>query len=263
MIVELVDRSLLKISGQDASTFLQGQLTNDVSKIDPSSIQVNAFCQHQGKIIALIWLWKNEDTYYISLPIDIKDKFVVNILKYKFFSEIEVEDISNKIKQFGLIGIQMDGAYKITNKLSYLAENISIQADSSLEVWNDACVNEIIPEVFSLTSELFTPQVINLDIDNFGVSFTKGCYPGQEVVARMNYLGVAKRRLFKFKSKHFLSVGDKIYSPNSKSKKSSGIVVRVSKNKDWINFLATFEISHLNDQIFLDNTMEKEVFYIK
>jgi len=104
--------------------------------------------------------------------------------------------------------------------------------------------------------------VLNLDIDEIAVSFTKGCYPGQEVVARMHYLGKPKRRLFRFTSKFEVFIGDSIDVTYSQSLKSSGQVIRVSKNNNEFQFLGVFEVSHIFDKIFLNNDQNKLVSLI-
>ena len=114
--------------------------------------------------------------------------------------------------------------------------------------WKKACIDWQIPEVVLSTSEKLVPQMLNLDIDEFGVNFSKGCYPGQEVVARLHYLGKAKRRLFSFKSESEMQVGDNLYCASSKAAKArgerykgSGIVV----SKVKCNSLFSVSYTHL------------------
>ena len=74
MQCELKNRALVKISGVDAEEFLQNQFSNDISKLNHSQIQINAYCQHQGKIIALFWVMRYEDSFLLSFPIDFAEK---------------------------------------------------------------------------------------------------------------------------------------------------------------------------------------------
>ena len=131
--------------------------------------------------------------------------------------------------------------------------------DGDLNDWNLACIKNQIPEIYSETSEKFTPQTLNLDIEELGVSFTKGCSPGQEVVARMHYLGKPKRRLFRFHSSFKVSIGDSLNVSESQSVKSSGEVVRVAKKDGDFYFLGIFEVSYINNQIYLNNDQTKSV----
>ena len=125
-----------------------------------------------------------------------------------------------------------------------------------------------IPEVFLSTSEKLVPQMLNLDIDEVGVNFSKGCYPGQEVVARLHYLGDAKRRLFAFTSDSEMQIGDSLYCASSKAAKArgdrykgSGIVVSKVKYNSLFYCLATLDVELMDDKITLNNeygpTLEK------
>ena len=97
------------------------------------------------------------------------------------------------------------------------------------------------------------PQLLNLDINEIGVNFSKGCFPGQEVVARLHYLGKAKRRLFAFKSNSPLSISDTLHCIQSKSAKASGNVVSQVKFGDYFYCLATLEVKHKDDKITINN----------
>ena len=131
---------------------------------------------------------------------------------------------------------------------------------SGLDLWAKACIDYKIPEVFLSSSEKFVPQMLNLDINEIGVNFSKGCYPGQEVVARLHYLGEAKRRLFAFKSDFEMQVGDTLYCSSSKAAKvrgdrykGSGIVVNSVKYNTEFYCLATLDIDLLDREITLNN----------
>jgi folate-binding protein YgfZ len=116
-----------------------------------------------------------------------------------------------------------------------------------------------LPEVYLNTSEQFVPQLLNLDIDEVGVSFTKGCYPGQEVVARLHYLGKSKRRLRTFECEGDIVVGDELIATHSTSAKASGMVVRHVKLETKSLCLATIEIAHEDGEITLNNTRKTKL----
>jgi len=126
--------------------------------------------------------------------------------------------------------------------------------------WKKAFIDFQIPEVFLSSSEKLVPQMLNLDIDEVGVSFSKGCYPGQEVVARLHYLGEAKRRLFSFKSESEMQVGDNLYCASSNAAKArgerykgSGIVVSKVKYNSLFYCLATLDTELKDNKITLNN----------
>ncbi|HBN58281.1 MAG TPA: folate-binding protein YgfZ, partial [Gammaproteobacteria bacterium] len=95
--------------------------------------------------------------------------------------------------------------------------------------------------------------LLNLDINEVGVNFSKGCYPGQEVVARLHYLGKSKRRMRQFECEGEVNVGDELLVAGSKSAKASGIVVRRVQLGDKSSFLATVEVAFEDASITLNN----------
>ena len=259
MITNLRERSLLKVFGPDSEGFLQSQFSNDIKHIKENHVQINAYCQHQGKIIAIIWVFKREDCFYLSLPCDLKEIVLSKLNMFKLMSRVEIEDYSTKIKQFGLVGENRENSLKITDNLSLITTREQISNSNHHSKWEYACVNNKLPEVYANNSESFIPQALDLDVNLLGVSFTKGCYPGQEVVARMHYLGKPKRRLFRFHSNFKVVNGDNLNVDNSKSLKSSGNVIRVAKKDGRYYFLATFEVSNINENVFLNNDKDKPV----
>ena len=262
MITNLDNRSLLRVSGKDAQVFLQSQFSNDINKIQSKEIQLNAYCQHQGKIIALLWVFVKNDVFYISLPTDINDIVIAKLNTFKMMSDVLIEDFSSDINQYGLIDENSEKSFKIKNNLSLLTTRKSIEINADYDLWEHACIANNLPEISRQTTEKFIPQALNLDIDEFGVSFTKGCYPGQEIVARMHYLGKPKRRLFQFISEFEASIGDSINVKGSKSLKSSGEVIRVAKVEENYHLMATFEVSHTNELIYLNNDINKSITII-
>ena len=263
MIVELGNRSLIKVSGKDAEDFLHSQLSNDIKNLDPNSVQINAYCQHQGKIVAILWVFKRKNSFYISLPTELKEKIIKRLTMFRLMSQVDIEDHSLKVKQFGIIDEKIEqGLHIVKNQYFMTSISDDIDYDSNLDDWNKTSIDNLLPEVFQETSEKFTPQALNLDINEIGVSFSKGCYPGQEVVARMHYLGKAKRRLYHFISENKVKVGDGLNVIESTSLKSSGQVIRVLEFKGVFHFLATFEIKYSKDSIFINNNINNPVALI-
>ena len=259
MITSLSNRSLIKLSGEDSEIFLHSQFSNDIKKIQDKEIQINTYCQHQGKIIAIIWVFRKFENYYLSIPIDLKPLVLSKLNVFKLMAKVEIEDFSEKVFQYGLINENNEKSFKISENLSLLTTREILTDVQDNSHWEMACVNESLPEIYLNTSEKHIPQALNLDMNQIGVSFTKGCYPGQEVVARMHYLGKPKRRLFRFTSNFEVSIGESLDVKNSKSLKSSGLIIRVAKNDNMFYFLGIFEVSYINEQIFLNNDQNKPV----
>jgi tRNA-modifying protein YgfZ len=263
MKILLNDRALLKISGSDAENFLQNQLSNDISLLDHSCVQLNAYCQHQGKIIGLLWVMRYENNFLISFPNDLLEVIKSKIKMYVIMSDVIIDDVSQSYSQIGLISENQLNSYLINDKLAILIEKRNNKNDSIINDdhdWSKACVESSLPEVYAITSEKFVPQMLNLDIDEMGVNFSKGCYPGQEVVARLHYLGTAKRRLFSFKADQEMQVGDSLYCTTSKAAlargdryKGSGIVVSKVKYNSLFYCLATLDVDLIDKEIRLNN----------
>jgi folate-binding protein YgfZ len=254
MILQLSNRALLKLSGSDTQTFLQGQLSNDIDSIEEGVVQLNAYCQHQGKIIALLWVMKQDDDFYLSFPNDLKAIVTQKLTMFKMMSDVDIVDMSDELIQIGLSDENFDGAFKLNNQQSVaLVKTLGdIELDDASE-WALACIANSVAEVELKTSEKFVPQLLNLDIDEVGVNFTKGCYPGQEVVARLHYLGKSKRRMRQFECEGEVNVGDELLVAGSKSAKASGIVVRRVQLGDKSTFLATVEVAFEDAAITLNN----------
>ena len=259
MLNLLNERAILKVSGPDSEDFLQSQFSNDIKHIKEKHVQVNAYCQHQGKIIVIIWVFKKENSFYLSIPNDLKEIVLSKLNMFKLMSRVEIEDYSSKINQFGLVGENSENSLKITENLSLITTRGHISNSSHALEWEYACINDKLPEVNVNHSESFIPQALNLDIGLLGVSFSKGCYPGQEVVARMHYLGKPKRRLFIFNSDFKVIVGDSLNVDNSLSLKSSGQVIRATERDNRYYFLATFEVNQIQNKVFLNGDKDKLV----
>ena len=263
MLCKLNNRALVSVSGGDDEEFLQNQFSNDISKLDDSSVQFNAYCQHQGKIIALFWVMRSENCFLLSFPIDLLDTVISRLQMFVIMSDVIIEDVTNNFLQVGSINEIDNKGYSINKNLSLIVQSSNSAFEGTIaneDEWTKSCIDSDIPEVFLSTSEKLLPQMLNLDIDEFGVNFSKGCYPGQEVVARLHYLGEAKRRLFSFKSDSEIQIGDSLYCNSSRAAKArgdrykgSGIVVNSVKYNTLFYCLATLDIDLLGSNITLNN----------
>ena len=262
MVVQLNNRALLKLSGKDVQSFLQGQFSNDIDALEKDAVQLNAYCQHQGKIIALVWVIKKEADFYLSFPRDLAEIVVKRLTMFKMMSDVTITNVTTEIFQLGISVGDRQGLspFKLNAHQSIaLVDDISGINFSNSEIWKQACIESGLPEVYLNTSEQFVPQLLNLDIDEVGVSFTKGCYPGQEVVARLHYLGKSKRRLRTFECEGDIVVGDELIATHSTSAKASGMVVRHVKLETKSLCLATIEIAHEDGEITLNNTRKTKL----
>ena len=264
MITQHDNRTLLKLSGSDTQSFLQGQFSNDIDALKEGVVQLNAYCQHQGKIIVLLWVMKQGEDFYLSFPSDLKDTVVQKLNMFKMMSEVTIKDVTEELIQLGVIDEQLDDSFKLNDHQSIvLIDSLTGIELADESEWEMACINNNVPEVILATSEKFVPQLLNLDVDEVGVNFTKGCYPGQEVVARLHYLGKSKRRMRQFQADAEFRVGDELIVRGSKSAKASGVVVRQVKLSGKSLCLATVELAYEDDEIKLNSADGAQLIRIK
>jgi folate-binding protein YgfZ len=172
MITKLESFGLIKVSGNDAENFLQGQFTNDVCQVTVEQDQLSAWCSSKGRIIVNFRLFKRDDAYYIILPDDSIAFMLKRLQMYVLRADVKLEDVYLVIVEDDIDSYEVDtGKWELLNILAGL------------------------PQIVAATAEAFVPQMVNFNAIG-GVSFKKGCYTGQEVVARMHYLGAVKRRMF-------------------------------------------------------------------
>ena len=261
MIVDLSHRALLCVSGTDAKEFLHNQLSNDIANIPEKTIQLNAYCTHQGKVIALFRVFKIGERYYLDFPANLLDKVQQRLKMFVLNSAVIITDVSCEFKLFGFIDKTPNNdilgtiiAYTGNQSLLLVTSNDLPNFDlADLSFWQWENIRKMLPDIELTTSEKFIPQMLNLDIDEMGVNFKKGCYPGQEVVARLHYLGKAKRRLAIFKSTETIKVADELQIQASQSFKASGIVVLVAKVAEFFYCLATIEVVLINEDIYVND----------
>ncbi len=227
VIADLSHLGVIQVSGADALTFLQGQLTQDVAKITAEHAAFAGHCSPKGRLLAHFLAWKSGDDYFLQLPREILEPIQKRLKMYVLRSKVVLTDMSNSVVRFGVAGANaaslikevfaqvpaqsMDavstalgtvialpnGRYEIlvaNDALALWQKLISGSKPVGASVWRWLQIRAGIPEIYPATQEQFVPQMVNDDLIG-AVSFQKGCYTGQEIVARLHYLGKAKRRM--------------------------------------------------------------------
>ncbi len=204
--------SIIEVSGEDAAGFLQNLLTNDVNQLNDNQAQLSGFCNPKGRLLALFWLVRTQhDRFFAILPNSVADILLKRLSMFVLRSKVVINDVSEQYVAFGLFPQTSHDLKTVKLSAHFAAELMIVEQVEAeqftseqlnknwqlcpAEWWDRLNIKAGIPTVFAETSEAFTPQQINLDLID-GVSFKKGCYPGQEVVARLHYLGKPSRRLF-------------------------------------------------------------------
>lgn len=269
---------LLTVRGVDAAKFLQGQVTCNLNYLSASQSSLGARCTPKGRMLSSFRIVPVEDGYLLAMASELVESQLADLQKYAVFSKSKLTDESAAWVRFGLsggdaavneLGLQLDSTSDaLTSTGQLLAVRLS---DGRAELWapateaealqsrlatllpqaplNDWLLAQVragVGQVFGATRELFIPQMINLQALG-GVSFKKGCYTGQEIVARMQYLGKLKRRLHRLclPGTALPAVGVELFSPVHGS--SVGEVVLAAQAGEAIELLAVLQEDAVND----------------
>lgn len=172
--------SSLTVRGDDALTFLQGQLTNDLAELEHSAVMLAAWCNPKGRVICLFRVRRTDSGYVLALPTELAAIVQQRLTMYRFRARVV---------------FALDDA-----------SPADLGATDSIEHWRRDNLRAGIPDVRASQSEAHTPHMLNLDLLD-AISFDKGCYTGQEIVARTHYRGATKRRMFRFESEEPVAEG--------------------------------------------------------
>lgn len=222
---------VLRITGDEAESFLQGQFSNDIAALGIPGSQLNTWSNPKGRVLTLFRIIRDTEGYLIRMPAELVEPVQKRLKMFVLMAKVSIEQQPDLVS-FGVAGNQ--AAKVLENSVQTLpgqvddtvqANNITVcrvrgdvdrfeviaPLDSALALWTDlteVCqptgesvwrlqnIDAGVPSIGAATTEAFVLQMLNLQhID--GVSFKKGCFPGQEVVARMQYLGKLKRRMYR------------------------------------------------------------------
>jgi tRNA-modifying protein YgfZ len=245
-IAQLTRYGLLHASGEDAGAFLHAQLTNDVEHLLPGEARYAGWCTAKGRLLATMLVVAATDGFYLQLSRDVAPAVAKRLGMFILRSKVKLVDLSGSWHQTGLWG---DGAAGTLQALGFVLparplaaseapERIAIRIDSdrylvlSKESIQDASASEAdwsLAEVRAgralisqATQDQFVPQMVNLELSG-GVDFRKGCYPGQEIVARAQYRGAVKRRMYRLRGAS-LQPGQPLYGDDAPDE-PAGMVV--------------------------------------
>ena len=212
----LDDYGTLRFSGADVEKFLQGQLSNDVSKLPPGALLRAGMHNPHGRTLALLWLIAADHGDILTvLPIELLSTVTAQLRRYVLRAKVTISDDSARYRVCGLAA--PDAASTLAGqRVSYgpRDEARALLLQSALEPppsgpamsrdqWRALDIAAGLAQVYTATSGQFVAQMLNLDCID-AISFTKGCYTGQEVIARAHYRGRIKRRLQRFLSRSAL-----------------------------------------------------------
>ncbi|MBF7731642.1 CAF17-like 4Fe-4S cluster assembly/insertion protein YgfZ [Pseudomonas sp. N040] len=274
----LFHEGLLAVRGPDASKFLQGQLTCNLNYVDEQHSSLGARCTAKGRMLSSFRIVREGDGYLLAMAAELLAPQLAELQKFAVFSKVKLGDESAGWVRFGLsqaddllqeLGLNLPAE---TNRTVQHAGNLALRLpDGRAELWTPAAqaegirarlaarlreaplndwllaqVRAGIGQVFGASRELFIPQMINLQALD-GVSFKKGCYTGQEIVARMQYLGKLKRRLYHLSlpGEQLPAIASGIFSPVHTS--AVGEVVLAAQAKGGVELLAVLQQDAVSD----------------
>ena len=253
-----LDDGLIRVTGEEARDFLQGQLTNDIRRVSESRAQLSGYCTPKGRMLALFLVFEQEGALYLQLPRERLEAVLERLRMFVLRSRVELADVSDEKTLAGVAGsgcaelfgdlpeepfvcrqeqsltlirmpgetarVQMVGSPAAMTAFHQAHAHRLQRADD--DYWPLQNIRAGLPTVVDATAEAFVPQMCNLDLLG-GISFTKGCYTGQEVVARMRYLGQLKRRMYlaRIDATPCPAPGQRLFSPSSRSAQGAGKVV--------------------------------------
>lgn len=231
VMCDLSHEGLLLVSGDDAAAFLHGQLSNDVLALSEGHAQITSWCSPKGRMLVTPLLWKGKQGYVLQMPRSLQPAIQKRLQMFVLRAKVKLEDLSAEWVKIGVAGVNSDalqanihavfGAAPLQNmtsihtdsgrviRLSQTRFEIIAGAENAIEIWKKLMphvarvgagvwdlqtIRDGMVQVLPETQDQFVPQAANFELIG-GISFKKGCYPGQEIVARTQYRGILKRRL--------------------------------------------------------------------
>ncbi|MBS3936530.1 MAG: folate-binding protein YgfZ [Sulfuritalea sp.] len=244
LFVALADHGLIRVGGADAAGFLHNLLTNDIVHLPPDGARQAALCSAKGRMLASFLIWREGPDYLLLLSADILPGILKKLSMYVLRSKVKLTDISSERSLFGVMGATIGPAAPMTTAALQGGAAIRLDADrcvlalpagatpqeippaGRLEDWHLAEIRAGQPRIVAATQEAFTPQMVNYEIAAVGgVSFHKGCYPGQEIVARTQYLGKVKRRMYRVKIESAFPPGADVFTPEAGNQHCGAVVL--------------------------------------
>lgn len=279
VLCDLSHQGLLSATGSDATAFLQGQLSNDINQVTATRAQISSYSSPKGRAYTTFQIMQRQGVYYLALSSDVLETVLKRLRMFVMRSKVSLEDARESLVHFGYADPQGEQRLKAAlgkfpeqnldvvqvGNLTIIRQAASVprfeiygELDDAKQLWSRLSVHAAtvgsaawdyfdieagIPKVTAASMEAWVPQMINLHLID-GISFKKGCFPGQEIVARLKYLGKNKRQMYRvaIEDVHQPAVGTKIQDMNGDE---AGEVLNsvLSPSGDHIEALAVLKIT--------------------
>jgi folate-binding protein YgfZ len=270
VVAPVTDLGLIAVSGEDAASFLHNQLTNDVEHLGTNEARLAGYCTPKGRLQATFLMWRTGQDIFLALPRAIQAPLQKRLTMFVLRSKAKLRDATGEAATGAVLGLagakaqaalarqvgalpdvpyaKVDGAFgsvlrladafgaprylwvtspeTATAALPQLRETLALGGNAA---WHLAEIHAGVPQVTPPTQEQFVPQMVNFELIG-GINFKKGCYPGQEIVARSQYLGKLKRRMtLATLPNAAVRAGDEVFSSDD-PEQPSGMIVNAAPN---------------------------------
>ncbi|NOY15675.1 MAG: folate-binding protein YgfZ [Gammaproteobacteria bacterium] len=251
-IIQLGNLTSLHVTGSDANKFLHAQFTNDLSNLPVNNWQYSSYCTPKGRLLAFMTIARlDENEFLLILPAEIGDNILPRLRMFVMRDDVTITPQDENTSITGILGAadnlsgigltqkREDGKLSRDNnnclltisyesgRFLFIGESVKLKANPSADRnnWTLLDIQTGIPAIVLATQETFVPQMVNLDLIG-AVNFKKGCYPGQEIVARVHYLGKIKQRMFAVEtsSNQLAQPNDKIYIAGQPDKVAGTVI---------------------------------------
>ena len=260
VVAPLNDLGLIRASGVDAAGFLHSLVTNDINGITPGGARFAGLCTAKGRLLALLLIWREGDDFLLMLPRDVLPAILKKLSMYVLRSKVKLSDATAEraligysarvgsapapalgeavaaLPRFGVTAVEGGQALRLDDTRWLLALDVATAGQRwaqlaasaqpvGLAAWQWLEIAAGQPRVVAATQEAFVPQMLNMELPAVaGVSFSKGCYPGQEIVARTQYLGKVKRRTYRARIAVAATPGAHVYAPETGDQHCGAVV---------------------------------------
>jgi tRNA-modifying protein YgfZ len=282
VLCDLSQFGSLRASGEETQKFLQNLLSNDINAVNASTAQLSSFNSPKGRMLATFLIWQQAGDYVLQLPRSLSAAMLKKLTMYVMRSRVKISDSSDEMVSLGLSGLnaanliqkhfsaslQQDWAVMQHDNTTIIRIAdyrylLNTQAANAATLWNSLAagakpagsgcwdwlnIHAGIPVVTPVTQEQFVLQMANLDALG-GVSFNKGCYPGQEIVARTHYLGKQKRRMYlAHVESESAAAGDELFSAEMPGQACGMVMNACQAPGTGFDILAVMQINSRGNQ---------------
>ena len=277
ILAPLTHLGLIECAGDDAKSFLHGQLTSDVNHLAAGQTQHSAWCSAKGRMLASFLTCREDSAYLLQVAADLAPTVAKRLQMFVPRAQVKIADLSGSRMALGVAGDQAEAALvaaglpvpaaamqmesaagatviRLDGKRFIVLVGVELAAACWRQLavharavgtpaWQWLDVQAGLPLITAATKEEFVPQMANFEQIG-AVSFHKGCYPGQEIVARTQYLGKVKRHLYRLRSSDAMAAGDDLFSPENPEQPSGKIVTAAPSPQGGYEALAVVQENH-------------------